>query len=113
MTLVPLEPVVRTVVNSLVKGEYSATVNACFKSRLTADDIRQVIQEYGCTFVKPPSQAYRDLDVVAVQNTAQPTWSVCAPLWSKEEGRSDLTLEVTLTQVGERWEVELDDLHVL
>jgi hypothetical protein len=108
-----LEAVVRTLVNHVANGDYDAVVDECSTSRLTANDIRQVIREYGRTFVEPPPEAYRNLDVVAVRDTEQPTWSVRAPLWSKEEGRSDLTLEVTLTQDRDRWDVELDDLHVL
>jgi hypothetical protein len=82
-----LEPVVRSVVNRLVIGEYADAVQDC--------------------------SAYRDLDVIAVRYSSHPTWSVRAPLWSREEGRSDLTLELTISRDGGRWNVEIDDLHVL
>lgn len=36
-----------------------------------------------------------------------------APLWTREEGRSDLTLSVTAIKQGETYTVEVDDLHVL
>ncbi len=35
------------------------------------------------------------------------------PLWTKEEGRSDLTLALTAIKQGETYTVEVDDLHVL
>ncbi|WP_422652961.1 DUF7668 domain-containing protein [Archangium sp.] len=35
------------------------------------------------------------------------------PLWTREEGRSDLTLSVTAIKQGETYTVEVDDLHVL
>jgi hypothetical protein len=88
-------------------------LDQCFTSRLTVDDIRQVMDGYGRTFIEPPPSAYSELDAVAVRDANQPTWSVRAPLCSKEEGRSDLTLEVTVIKDGDRWYVELDDLHVL
>jgi hypothetical protein len=113
MSTESLESVVRALVNRLANGEYDAVLDQCCTSRLTADGIRRVIDDYGRTFVEPPPSAYSDLDAVAVRGAERPTWSVRAPLWSKEEGRSDLTLEVTVIQDGNRWDVELDDLHVL
>lgn len=113
MSTQSLESVVRTLVNRLALGDYEDVLNYCSTSRLTADDLRQVIEDYGRAFIKPPPSAYTNLDAVAVRNAQQPTWSVQAPLWSKEEGRSDLTLEVTVTQDGDRWDVHLEDLHVL
>ncbi len=107
-----LENVVRAVVNRLTDGDFEAVVTACSASRLTAEDLRQVLHDYGRTFVEPPENAYRNLDAVAVQGSTLPTWSVRAPLWSHEEGRSDLTLELTIIRDGDRWNVELDDLHV-
>jgi hypothetical protein len=39
---------------------------------------------------------------------------VAAPLWTAEEGRSDLTLELRLIEFApEAYEVEIEDLHVL
>jgi hypothetical protein len=113
MSTESLEPLVRALINRLANGEYDALLDQCSTSRLTADDIRQVIEDYGRTFVEPPPSVYNNLDAVAVRGAKQPTWSVRAPLWSKEEGRSDLTLEVTVIHDGDRWRVELDDLHVL
>jgi hypothetical protein len=100
-------------VNRLANDEYDAIVDECSASRLTANDIREVVRGYGRTFVEPPPEALRDLDAVAVRDAKQPTWSISVPLWSKEEGRSDLTLEVTIIQNVDRWNIELDDLHVL
>jgi hypothetical protein len=41
-------------------------------------------------------------------------WSVNLPLWTKEEGRSDLTLQMHFTESdGALYAVEIDDLHVL
>jgi hypothetical protein len=113
MSTESLESVVRALVNRLAKGEYDAVLDQCSTSRLMVDDIRQVMDDYGRTFIEPPLSGYSELDAVAVRDAKHPTWSVRAPLWSKEEGRSDLTLEVTVIQDGDRWYVELDDLHVL
>ena len=70
--------------------------DGAFKSRLTGDDLRNVIRNYGRKVVSPPPDAYNKLDAVQVTGATVPTWSVRAPLWTEEEGRSDLTLELTI-----------------
>ena len=79
--------------------------------RLTADQIANSIRDYGCSVVSPPEDM--QLDVVKVE-TAQDMWSVNVPVFTAEEGRSDLTLEVTMTKTGEpHCNVDIDGLHVL
>jgi hypothetical protein len=80
---------------------------------LTSDDLRTVIRDYGRKLVSPPANAYEDLDAVQVKGAGVPTWLVRAPLWTEEEGRSDLTLELTIAVGPVAPSVELDDLHVL
>lgn len=106
-----LATVVRDFVIKLAAGDFEAVVAECSASRLSSDDIRGVIAEYGKTFIAPPTNAYRDLDAVPVRDSAA-IWSVRAPLWSEEEGRSDLELQLTIGQRGDRWVIELDDLLV-
>ena len=103
----------REMADQLACGDYDLLVERCVKSRLTSDDLRTVIREYGRKIVSPPADAYKDLDVVQVKGTVVPTWSVRAPLWTEEEGRSDLTLELTIAVGAGAPRVELDDLHVL
>ncbi len=107
-----LETVVRGFVTKLAGGDYKAVVAECCASRLSSDDIREVIIGYGKTFIAPPIDAYRELDAVPVRDTAAPTWSVRAPLWSEEEGRSDLELQLTISQRGDQCVIEIDDLLV-
>jgi hypothetical protein len=35
------------------------------------------------------------------------------PLWTREEGRSDLSIAITVIADGEGFRIELDDIHVL
>jgi hypothetical protein len=52
--------------------------------------------------------------VVEIDNAVPEAWSVYLDLWTAEEGRSDLTLELTLRDSPAGiYSVELDDLHVL
>ncbi len=101
------------VVDQLARGDYESLVGQSVKSRLTSDDLRTAIRDYGRKLVSPPADAYNNLDAVRVKGAAVPTWSVRAPLWTEEEGRSDLTLELTIAVASDAPSVELDDLHVL
>ncbi|MGI9429968.1 MAG: DUF7668 domain-containing protein [Bythopirellula sp.] len=112
MTASDLKSVVREIVIKLAGGEYEDVITTCSASRLSAKDIREVISEYGRTFIAPPAEAYQNLDAIKIRDAAAPTWSVRAPLWSEEEGRSDLELQLTIQHQGEHWAVELDDLLV-
>ena len=113
MSLELLKVTARSLAERLARGEYEAVVAESSASRLTADELRDVVREYGRTLVAPPEAAYQALDAVAVRGATHPTWSVRAPLWTKEEGRSDLTLELTVVLKEDRPSFELDDLHVL
>jgi hypothetical protein len=54
------------------------------------------------------------LDIVEVEGSSLKSWSVNLPLWTNEEGRSDLTLEMRFTESEAAiYTVEIDDLHVL
>jgi hypothetical protein len=110
---VALHSAVRRIVEHLVRGEYARVVEDAAVSRLTADDLRGAISDYGKTLVMPPDSMIPQMDVVTVTGTDRPTWSVWVPLWSREDGRTDLTLALTVTDDGHRLRVEVDDLHGL
>jgi hypothetical protein len=107
-----LKAIVRRLASQIAEGRYDFVVREVASSRLTSEDLRQVVRDYGRTLIVPPSEAYGHLDIVRVRDTV-PTWSIRVPLWTAEEGRSDLTLELTISFADEIPVVELDDLHVL
>ncbi len=113
MSLKILRSITHSVVARLARGEYDLAVDRCEKSRLTAQQLAEIIRAYGRNLIVPPDDAYGNSDVVQIQRAAVPTWSVRAPLWTEEEGRSDLTLELTIALGSSEPKVELDDLHVL
>jgi hypothetical protein len=62
----------------------------------------------------PPDEAFEDLDVVDVDASGPMRHGVRFDLWTAQEGRSDLTLEMTITDVGaDSYDLQIDDLHVL
>lgn len=82
-------------------------------------DIYMWTRDYGnygkVDLVLPPGQpADWHIDAVPVTAAARPTVSVQVPMWTRQEGRSDLTLELVLELASDdRWSARIDDLHVL
>jgi hypothetical protein len=113
--MLPIEVLaaLQRLMRSISIGDFHAALAQCAKSRLTEDDLRKVIQEYGRTLITPPSKGDYALDAVPLNNVNVSTWSVRAPLWTQEEGRSDLSLETTITLGSNGVLLELDDLRVL
>jgi hypothetical protein len=63
--------------------------------------------------VLPPEEGFQLMDVIEVKNAQPRRWSIAMPLWTQEEGRSDLTLEITVIEQQNDFLVELDDIHIL
>ncbi len=62
----------------------------------------------------PPDVVFDSLDVNEIEGALPRAWWVLVDLWAVEEGRSDLTLEIGLTETGGRfYDIEIDILHVL
>ena len=102
------------VLRHLVSGDTEGLLRLASKSRLSAEEIRGVIKSYGRRLVFPAAQTEELSDVVEVKGASPRCWSVNLPLWTEEEGRSDLTLEMHFTDSGsELYEVAIDDVHVL
>jgi len=103
----------RRVVGLLVAGRYDELARLTSQTRLPAEEIGEAVRQYGRTLTAPPPGAYDHLDVVEVQGGQEPVWSVRMRLWTKEEGESDLSVEVTIAEKADRLTIVLDDIHVL
>ncbi len=108
-----LQQPVREVIELLAGGKYSELEALTKGVRLTAEEIAKAIVDYGRHLVVPPENAFELMDVVEVRTTGMARWSITMPLWTREEGRSDLSLEVTLIGDQKPFGIELDDIHVL
>lgn len=103
----------KQVIQMLVNEEYDALVKYTNGKRLPKEEIEYTIGDYGCTIITPPDSVYDELDVIEVDNPAQREWSVRAPLWTREEGRSDLGIELSILEENkEDLRVELDNIIV-
>lgn len=101
------------IMDPLVHGDYAEVERRAGRSRVPAADLARVIREYGRTPVMPPDNSYDWCDIVELPRPSRPAWSVWCPLWTREEGRSDLTLEATVIEsTPGKVEIEIDDLRV-
>jgi hypothetical protein len=105
---------VRSIVGMLVARDYAGIERETEGQRLTAAELENGVAEYGRTLVMPPEHAFQKIDVVQVTAPGPRRWSIRFDLWSAEEGRSDLSLEMTIIERADgTLMVEVDDLHVL
>jgi len=106
------EPV-NQIISLLVAAKYAELEEQTHGVRLSANAMAKAIAEYGRTLVLPPEDGFSLMNVVEVTNAHPKRWSVAMPLWTKEEGRSDLTVEMTIVERESIFSVELDDIRVL
>ena len=78
-------------------------------------DLSVWIRNYGgagATIVPLPGEAWAEADAVPID--ARPgQWWVVLPLWTREEGMSDLSLEATVTESPGGVMVVIHGIHVL
>ncbi len=98
----------------LAAREYQLIEMLSGGARLSAKQLEIAVREYGRTIVSMPDDAVSLINYIAIRNSNPPTWSVRAPVFTFEEGCSDLTLELTLTESESgQIRVQCDGLHVL
>lgn len=78
--------------------------------RLTEEELKIAIDSYGCKLVSLPHEAVGIFDACKVEGKRE--WQVDVPLWTEEEGRSDLTLSVSIDFTNGKKTISIDDLRV-
>jgi hypothetical protein len=79
--------------------------------RVDIVDLERVIREYHNTIEPLPDDAFDFAEIYTVEKENR--MDVYIPLWTKEEGRSDLTLSVLCFLENNRVRIEINDLRVL
>jgi hypothetical protein len=110
----PVEVTVRTLVDLLVRGEYEAVERMTEGDRMSAREIDQEISEYGRTLARPDPAEWWPLVEITPVTAERGKLHVAVPLWTVEEGRSDLTLELWLNEFAPQlYRPTLLGIHVL
>ena len=106
-----IEKNVRHIYSMLLKKDYLQIESLTQGIRLNANEIGDAILEYGRVLTSYPDQI--NLDVIEIENSNPKSWSIVAPVYTVEEGLSDLSIEITLIQSSkDQYKIELDDIHV-
>ena len=96
----------------LADGDYESIMERCGYSLLDDDDLRTTVAEYGHKIIAPPAD-YPFLRACELKARAIPTWHVEADVWTEEDGRSDLTLEMMVEFEPDGPVIGINNLHVL
>ena len=109
----PFESCVRDIVSLLADGEYAALEQRSGGVRLSAAQIAEGVLDYPYPPIVPPAHMEPAWHVVSIAVAEPPAWSVWVPLWTAQEGQSDLTLQLTVrAESATRFRVEIDNLLV-
>lgn len=103
---------IRALVETLIKGHFDQLERDGRSGRLSSHELKEAVKAYGRTIIALPDEALRLADVYPVKGQMS-TWAVDVPLWTAEEGRSDLTLSLTVSESQDGVRLEIDDLHTL
>ena len=101
------------VIDLLVTRKYVELETLTNGVRLSAQEMARAISDYGHDLVSPPKEAFDLMNVVEIREATPRQWSITMPLWTQREGRSDLSIDVTLVVAEKGFRIELDDIHVL
>lgn len=106
---------VQTVLGLLTQKQYKALaeLTAPGPEHLRAEDIQRTMESYPGT-VRMPDENELKFDVVEVEGQSPRQFSVDAPVFTMEEGRSDLTARMTvIDEKGEDYQVVFYDVWVM
>ena len=109
-----LETAVRVIIDLLVRGQFDTVERVTGGRRLSAERLAEIIASYGRTLVASGDDWWDTVEVTPIDAGDRGAFHVAAPLWTEEEGRSDLTVELRLIESATQvYEAEVLDIHVL
>ncbi|WP_149086342.1 DUF7668 domain-containing protein [Pseudomonas prosekii] len=106
-----LELEIIDLVDALVNGDFDKISAKKWYGRLNKHDIETRLSEYGNTLVSPPASFVDKIDTYEYNDGSSLALNV--PLWTEEEGMSDLTLSLELIHDGTKARLQITDLRVL
>lgn len=105
-------PLIAAVVERLASGDFDGIRREGFLRDDSPDhDFAMYVREYPATLVPLPEAAWEHAEVLPLDDGSG--WFVVVDLWSREEGRSDLSLEGTLHDTDSGPRLLIHNIHVL
>jgi hypothetical protein len=102
----------KDLVHQLVNRDFDRIAADGRIGNLTVEQVAKAIDDYPATLVDVPEDAFRLASVYELRGQDH-SWHIDLPLWTSEEGRSDLTLSVEIIEVRGKLKVTMRDVHVL
>jgi hypothetical protein len=97
----------------LAQRDYKGFCGYARSSRHWPGDMSRVVQRYRRTIVPLPTGAYLELNLEAISKSNPQQWSLRGPVWTKEDSRSNLSLEITLQNTtGNIYTGGINDLYI-
>jgi hypothetical protein len=104
-------PVLKTIVDAFAREDYALKDGLSGVAPVSAETARQVreyIEDYGAKLIESPPQSW-DTSVCIWTGDH---WDALIDLWTEDEGRSDLVLEVDVSEVGSEYLVTVYMVYV-
>ena len=104
-------PVLKTIVDAFAREDYALKDGLSGVAPVSAETARQVreyIEDYGAKLIELPPQSW-DTSVCIWTGDH---WDALIDLWTEDEGRSDLVLEVDVSEVGSEYLVTVYTVYV-
>lgn len=108
----PLLKVLAELLTDLIQGSYETIERSGRSGPLSAYEIEMALQGYPATFIYPVKDLESIIHVFPVKGSAG-TYIIDMPLWSVEEGQSDLTVRVTATVQDGTVAIHINDIDVM
>ena len=104
-------PILENIVDAFVRHDYRLTngvTGVAPVSEKTATQMREYIHEYGATLIALPKDSWDTSVCIWMVDH----WDALIDLWTKDEGRSDLVLQVRVSEVGGEYVVTVYMVYV-
>jgi hypothetical protein len=110
---IDLESIVREILDDIGAGRIREVLARAAPDGMSEECFYDVLRACQVTPVAPPEGSDLQLEVYRNETSAQDAWAIDVPIWTQEEGRSDLTLKLWIEFDGLSYRVTLLSLRVL
>jgi hypothetical protein len=107
-----IKTAIRNVEMNLSNENYEGAIKLTYNSRLSPQEIEAALKKHGGKVTVAPDIFFNSLQVIEIRNSQPKSWAVGYDLWIDGK-RSDLTLSLTVSLVGDDVTSTIDDLHIL
>jgi hypothetical protein len=105
---------VAQIVDALAKGEYERVIKMAPTSKVNAAELHAAVKEYGRSVLPLLEHEWNRIEYMEITGSRPQSWFAVVPVFTVEEGLSDLSLELTLTAAESgQYAAEINGLHVL